>query len=61
MNSNTMELSMVETALLQASIKKFLQMDDIKPSDRRIAEQLECKLDLTHYGLRLRLRIEETK
>ena len=60
MNSNTLEIGLAETAILQAGVKKLLQ-DGLKPSDKMIGEQLLYKLELTFSGLKIRVDIEGKK
>jgi len=60
MNSNTLEIGLAETAILQAGVKKLSQ-DGLKPSDRMICEQLMYKLELAFSGLKIRVDIEGKK
>lgn len=60
MTSNTLEIGLTEAAIMQAAMKTFMQ-NDMKSTDRVVAENVMCKLELAFNGLRIRVDIGEKK
>ena len=59
MTNSTLELSLSEVVVMQAALKKFMRDEEMKQIDRRVAEHLECKLDIVQYGMKVRVTIAE--